>query len=70
MLASCTNVMSRHCRSAAKRHGYPRYVVRLASIAWSLDNRGKKLEHLKRTVPEQELARISGELYINLEPRQ
>jgi hypothetical protein len=28
------------------------------------------LEHLKRTVPEQELARISGELYINLEPRQ
>ena len=28
------------------------------------------LEHLQRTVPEQELARISGELYINLEPRQ
>ena len=27
------------------------------------------LEHLKRTVPEQELARISGELHINLEPR-
>jgi hypothetical protein len=26
------------------------------------------LEHLKRTVAEQELARISGELYINLEP--
>jgi hypothetical protein len=27
------------------------------------------LEHLKRTVPEQDLARISGELYIDLEPR-
>lgn len=27
------------------------------------------LEHLKRTVPEQELAQISGELYIDLEPR-
>ena len=27
------------------------------------------LEHLKRTVPEQELARIAGELCIDLEPR-
>jgi len=27
------------------------------------------LEHLTRTVPEQDLARISGELYIDLEPR-
>jgi hypothetical protein len=27
------------------------------------------LEHLKRTVSEQELAQISGELYIDLEPR-
>jgi hypothetical protein len=27
------------------------------------------LEHLKHTVPEQKLARISGELYIDLEPR-
>jgi hypothetical protein len=27
------------------------------------------LEHLKRTVPDRELAHLAGELSINLEPR-